>query len=708
MKQRTLALVATLIALVLVAGTSGGWILAAQQPTDQPTQGGPQPEEIDVEAWLSETGSTDPAHRLVPGTTQADVHVQSDLDEAKDGRIEVIDFRGFEVFRSDVFTLNSGQDDQTVVVTGKAMLQGYLAILDEQKYEPIRAIDNSNSTSPGALQVMEQEAAKDPCTFNPGNDDPSLRTNPARVGQHVGEVIGKARFLDTLLEQILRFESLNSSVVGDLNAARTELATVDTRAQAAIDKLQVPDDAPLCPDPLAYDIEIPNWEPNWDAVRADLNAALTAANAALSDINSGAAAIDANATRAFPTTSVPDECNQNTVQLSFRRTLPDSSVRWEPATDFWWTVGTPRDPARIASPDNPNQPANLSVQPATIYASSVTAAGVPHQSQVGAVVQDSRCVPVASGVTVNFTAGEEALVTLSSSQVTTDENGMVEVTANATADVGEGTAHVIACLGEDATCEAAEVQASEDIRVIGPPTQVMLRLAGRDVDRVPNFGITSSVQVTAVIDDANGNDVADGTPVQFSIDPGNDHTITNPTVTTAGGRAVAQLIFGTTTGAYYVQAQSGGVSDVQEIRVVGPPDTIQVEADPQVINVNTPLPERRQSQFTVEVLDSEGNPAPDSTKIDFEIEPSSFAGVGGFQGLTEVEPGVYETTNLTDGQTQATFVANSGLIGHYPVTIRVTATYTDGGSHAPVDTTVSLFIYNSGSETLYLPLVRRN
>lgn len=700
MKQRTLALVASLAALVLVATTSGGWTLAAQQPTDQPSQG-PPPEEIDVQAWLSEMGSMDPTRRLAPGTTQAQVHVQSDLGETRDARIEVTDSRGFEVFRSDTFVLSSGEDEHTVVVTGMDMLQGYLDILAEQKNEPVADIDNESQASPGALQVMEEEEAKEPCTFDPVNDDPSLRTNPGRVALHVGEVVGSARSLETLLEQILRFDSLGDGVIGNLNAALAELATVDTSAQAAIDELQVPDDAPLCSDPLVYGVEIPNWEPNWNDVRADLNAALTAANTALTQIDNADAAIDEEADRGIPTTSVPDECNQNTVQLSFLRTLPDSSIRWEQATDFWWTVGTPREPARIASPDDPNNPDSLSIQPATIYATSVTAAGVPHESQVQALVQDSRCVPVAAGVTVDFSAGENGLVTLSSDQATTDENGVVEVTANATAEVGDGTAQVTASVGEDA-------QATEDIRIIGPAAQVLLRLAGREVDRVPNFGITSSVQVTAEIKDANGNDVADGTPVEFSIDPGNDHTITNPSVTTANGRAVAQLIFGTTTGAYFVQAHAGDASDVQEIRVVGHPDSIQVDADPQVINVNTPLPERRQSLFTIEVLDSEGNPAPDSTKLDFEIEPSSYVHVGFFQGLNEVEPGVYQATNLTDGQTQATFVASSDLIGHYPVTIRITATYTDGGGGVPVDTTVSLFVYNSASETIYLPLITRN
>jgi hypothetical protein len=699
MNQRRLALVATLIALVLVAGTSAaGWT------ADAPLQGQPG-EEINVEAWLSETGSTDPTHRMAPASTEAEVHIESELDDSKTARIEVIDFRGYDVFRSATFDLSSGQDEHTVTVTGKAMLQGYLDILEEQKGEPIYGLDhaaNPPNDPGGAIQVMEQEAAKDPCTFDPVADDPSLRTNPSRVAQHVNEVVGKARFVDTLLEQILRFDSLESGAEADLEAARTDLATVDTSAQAAIDKLQEPDDPPLCPEPLEYDIEIPDWEPQWDDVRADLDAALAAANSALAEINSAVTAIDENATRAFPVTAVANECNQNTVQLSFLRIVQGSPARWETATDFWWTVGTPGPAARIASPDNPSAAGGLSVRPNTIYASSVTVPGVATQSQVEAVVQDSQCVPVGAGIEVGFSAGGAAVVTLSSAQAMTDDNGMVQVTANTTAEVGDGTARIAASL-------EGEEQATVDIRVIGPAAQVTLRLAGRDVDRIPNFGIYNSVQVSAVIEDANGNSVADGTPVDFSIEPDDDHTfnITDPPVTTSGGRAVAQLVLGQATGTYSVRAHAGGVTDVQLIRVVGPPDVIGVTADPHAIDVNTPLPEHRQSQFAIEVMDSEGNPAPDSTILEFEIEPDSVAHVGGFPGLTQVEPGVYQTSNLIDGETQVMFLANGSLIGHYSVTVRVTALY---GNNPPysADTTVSLFVYNSDSQTIYLPLIGRN
>lgn len=678
MKRTTVAVIATLIALVVLAGTGSVGFTAA------PNQ---QSEALDISVWLSETGSTDPVRRLDPGTTEAQVVIQSNLqsNDPMDFRAVVVDATGIQVYRSQTQSLETGELTTTVPVAGKDFFQSYASNLEDQKGELGTAIDT-------AISVMEEERGKQACA-----DEPTDRIQTSRVIDRINQALGVRASTADLVSRLLGFDSLEETAQTDLTEARTALEAVSTEAAAAIDKLEVPDDAPTC-----SNVNAPDWEPDWDAVRADLDAMKSNADTSVTEIDSALAAVDLEMDRSFPTTAVADQCNQNTVQLR----VADSEA---PSDDFWFTVGTPGPAARLTNPEEPTSMGSLLARPTQIYATGVTVAGAAHSSQVQALVLDETCLPV-SDATVNFSTPPGSPVTVGSAQVDTDQNGVANVTINATNQVGDGMASIDA--------QVDSVVATTNLTVIGPPAEgnVQLRLRGTQTETAdPAFGRNSSTQVSAVIQDQNGNDVADGTSVHFTITP-DDHSFQDDgQVTTADGEASATLFLGQQMGEYIIQVEAGGVTDSQDIRVVGPPDNVTVEADPRVLVTTSTSVDDRSSTLTVNVTDAQDPPAwaPDTTVVEFEFLNSEDIGLAYFQNLTQEAPGVWSRANLVGGETTATLVANrevdgEPLQGFHRLDIRVTASYSFGGEdRGSASEVVSVILQGELGESIFLPLIRK-
>lgn len=647
MNRSTLAAIAALLVVVFLIGAS--WAGHAAASILQ------QSEPLDVNVWLSQIDSTDPIRRLDPGTSAAQVVVQSNLRDSDPNRFraEVWDATGIRIYQSGALQLPVGSHTETIVITGTTLFNAYSSYIDSEA----TALQN-------AVADTVTEAGKtdpDPAQLR------SLIQDALAVEDRLRNGVGRMRAFD-----------LSADVGADaaFAAAETVLTTVSDRGNEAIDLLNA--------DPI-----------NWDDVRSKLQAMETAATNAASQVSTGLAAVNPTAERSFPPTSVAGRCNQNAAQL---RVAGSDTV----SDDFWWTVGTPGTPARLTNSEQPTAVGQLRAFRAQMYATSVDVAGVPHGAVVEALVLDDVCIPV-PGVNVNFSTPAGSIVAVQTPQVTADANGVAQATINATDEIGNGTATV------NATVDS--VSASAGLTVIGPPALLNLRLGGSEVERIPNYGVESTVQVGAVVKDANGNDVADGTPVQFSINPP-DHSFTDSgQVTTSGGQASATLVFGSATGTYTIGAQSGSTQDVQEIRVVGNPSQIQITPDRNMVKVNTLNVDNRTIQLTVTVKDSEGQWAPDGTMVEFEFVNPDDADWAFFNFQPD-NLGRYRKP-IINGQTIAPFVGSPTnlsdpdqmLAGQREVVVRVTATYSVSGEQrgsVPHDITVVL-----QGQMLFLPLIRR-
>ena len=647
MNRSTLAAIAALLVVVVLIGAS--WAGHAAALTLQ------QSEPLDVNVWLSQIDSTDPVRRLDPGTSSAQIVVQSNLRDTDPNRFraEVWDATGIRVYQSATLQLPIGSYTETIVITGTTAFNAYSSYVDSEatalQDAVADAVAEANKTDPGAAQVR------------------SLIQDVLAVEDRLSNGVGRMRAFDL---------SADGGADAAFAAAETDLTTVSDRGSEAVDLLEA--------DPI-----------NWDDVRAKLHAMETAAADAATRIDTGLAAVNPGAERSFPVTGVTGRCNQNAAQL---RVAGSDSV----TDDFWWTVGTPGAPARLTNAEQPTAVGQLRAFRAQMYATSVDVAGVPHSATVEALALDDLCVPV-PGATVNFSTPADSIVVVQTPQVTTDANGVAQATIDATGEIGNGTATV------NATVDSAT--ASVGLTVIGPPALLNLRLGGSEVERIPNYGVESTVQVGAVVKDANGNDVADGTPAQFSINPP-DHSFTDSgPVITSGGQASATLVLGSATGTYTIEAQSGSAQDVQQIRVVGNPSQIQVEPDRNMVKVNTLNVDNRTIQLTVTVKDSEGQWAPDGTMVEFEFVNPDDADWAFFNFQPD-NLGRYRKP-IINGQTVAPLVGSPTnlsnpdqmMSGQREVAVRATATYTvSGEERASVSQDITVVFQG---QMVFLPLIRR-
>jgi hypothetical protein len=643
MNRTTVAVIATLITLVFVVGTSwAGFSLAPNLLQD---------DRLDVDIWLSQIGSTDPIRRLDPGVSQAQVVIRSNLRDTDpdDFRIELVDANGIRIFQSETLMLPTGSHTRMVEISGREVFSGYVSHVESWR---TRLKDEV-----GAALLSAQE------------DNPSA----GQVRNGIDDALAAGQFLGNGVERLRAFDlSADGGAASAFQATETALTQVSNRLTEARGLLD------------ADDID-------WNAVQSKLQTAQTAANDATNQAQTGLDALT-DRSRNFPPTGVAGRCNQNTAQL---RIAGSGTI----SGDFWWTVGTPGAPARLTNPQDPATTGNLLAQYAQIYAMTVNVAGARHSTDVEALMLDALCLPVPSA-SVDFSASANPVVTLQSSQATTNANGIAKVTVNATNELGDnGTATVRATVN-------GSVTASTDLTIIGPPHRLSLRLGGSENLRIPNYGVESTVQISAVLKDKNLNDVADGTPVRFTIDPPDHSFPDSGQVTTAGGQASAILILGSATGFYEIKAISGDVNNSQLIRVVGYPATIQVEANPDRIQVNTPIVDQRSSTLRVKVQDDEGQPAPDGTLVEFVVNssgPDSDADYVYFPTLSQVDRGRY-ATSIVDGEVSATLVGNQAL--YRRVQIQVKATYSVNNEvRGSASTTVPILLHSG--EVTFLPLIKK-
>lgn len=201
---------------------------------------------------------------------------------------------------------------------------------------------------------------------------------------------------------------------------------------------------------------------------------------------------------------------------------------------------------------------------------------------------------------------------------------------------------------------------------------------------VPVGGATSTLQ--ALVRDAHGNAVADGTMVAFSTTLG---TVTPAQVPTLNGVAYAWLTSGTQAGLATVLAHAAPASGTAEVRFTAlSPATLTLSADPTAV----PADGVSVSTLSAWVADAYGNPVEDGTLVHFYtnlgyVRPGQAGTTGGWATavLTGTQVGVATVRALAGGvEAQATV----SLVPGMPASVLVTATparlYANGVSTATI------------------------
>jgi hypothetical protein len=262
--------------------------------------------------------------------------------------------------------------------------------------------------------------------------------------------------------------------------------------------------------------------------------------------------------------------------------------------------------------------------------------------------------PAPDGVTVSFTTDKGRFSTDGAKTATaTTQGGTGTVVVPFISEAGVvGTATVVA----NVSGIAQSVQIA--LTGAGAPAQIILTA---DDTIIPISGTTV---ITAQVLDEEGNNVADGTAVNFTTSL--EGTGVTPIATTTGGVATAIFAAGTRAGVATMTATAGLVSASISITIqAGAAGSLEfVRADPILIGVRgSALPQK--STIIFRARDVNGNPVADGTPVTFTL----ISGLGG--GETLAPPTVGTLAGL------ASTVLTSGTVSG---PVRVLASVTVGGT----------------------------
>jgi|GEM_PF-2445923 len=280
----------------------------------------------------------------------------------------------------------------------------------------------------------------------------------------------------------------------------------------------------------------------------------------------------------------------------------------------------------------PGMPATIAL---AVWPDSIPADGTTTASLM-ATVQDSVGHPVRDGTLVIFqvvvdlvdTTGADTVVVSS----TTDEG--VAATSY-TAATRAGLAVITATSGE-ATDQATLVLTASGVASIVLTTN-------RSSITVRGVGGVETATITAEVRDKNGNPVAQGTEVEFSIISGpggpGEENLNNQgwgpvPIPSANGRASVTLSAGTCSGVVSIQASCGGIlaSDGEVTIDSGPPDKVALSLD---LNEHVYNGDGTFSLIVSALLDDVyGNPVENGTAVYFHLDPNPLQALIEGSGVT--------------------------------------------------------------------------
>jgi len=281
-------------------------------------------------------------------------------------------------------------------------------------------------------------------------------------------------------------------------------------------------------------------------------------------------------------------------------------------------------------------------------------------------------------ITLSMTSGAGAL---STATVTTAAGG-VEVVYTASTTVGVETVKAEATNGVIATVDISLVQAVVGSIVLTAKAQTLIA------------GGTTSTEITALVNDTNGNPITSPTVVSFSTTAG---LLSASNATTDDGNASVNLISATRIGFATITATAGGAAaSVVVTFIAGPPSAINLTATPNNLTAGSSTI----STLRAQVIDAFGNPVADGQVISFAITTGS----GTLSALTASTSGgfasVSYTPSSTPGLVQITAEATNGAfsttdinlitptVGAVTLATGATSLVANGTSGTPVIATV--------------------
>jgi len=221
-------------------------------------------------------------------------------------------------------------------------------------------------------------------------------------------------------------------------------------------------------------------------------------------------------------------------------------------------------------------------------------------SDIVAIVSDRHGNNVADGTNVDFLSFPLGSV---SPQSDTTINGVAETTLTSGIIKGLTTVHA----------QSGSATGWVDVTfTVGPPFYVNVVASPMSIGL---DGQTSNIQAT--VKDIGGNDVADGTEVNFVTSLGILDSDTEPTV---GGVAEVVLTSETDAGTAVITATADSKYDITTVTIrPGPPDTVVLTADPVAICAGG----ASKSTLRATVTDQYGNNVANGTSVDFSTTKGS-------------------------------------------------------------------------------------
>ena len=303
--------------------------------------------------------------------------------------------------------------------------------------------------------------------------------------------------------------------------------------------------------------------------------------------------------------------------------------------------------------DTPTDPGTTepSVVSAIIISTDSSTIGTGEKASIAVRLLDSSGEVVTGSKSVVFSLDNPTLASIPSPATTS--SGLL--TRTLTAGSTEGTVKVTASV--DSASASVTIQISDQL------TAASISLAASP----SSITVGGTSVVSATVLDGNGDPMADGTTVNFSVNNSSLGSIV-PSADISGGQGVAQATFsaGTSTaGTATITASSGVVSRQTTISVAGAAaGSIEfVSAEPQVVVIKG-SGGTETSTITFHVKDSNGNLVASSENVLLELSgPNGGEYIGPVSGVTSLEVG-----------TESGVVTTTLHSGTIPGTVTITAT----------------------------------
>lgn len=485
----------------------------------------------------------------------------------------------------------------------------------------------------------------------------------------IGATGSQARTTALAVQRLLDF----TEVTGD---ARTQLETARDKLQEVAETADNVVSAGLS-QPLA------SYTASLAVIRASAQAANTAYDAAdpslasLSNLNIPLT----NVCRQTTGTPVPTTFTTNVIARLEGSNEPLIRDSWE------WQIGTPSSTPAYGI---------LEASPLKIYTIDVSVIN-QRESTIRATVLDSQCLPVPDGITVGFAT---TLGTLDPTSAPTTsqagQHGIAQTILRSGNTPGTARVTFSNLAGSTAQANVTIVGAANDVRFLSSSP---VRYIGAG-----STGAPFQVQVL----DAQGNVVADGTPVQFTV-TSNAGTFTQTDVTTVNGLAQTSFNAGMTLGPAQVTARVPGTGATanQNIAIVGPPAvgglslTIPAPYSTTVF-INGSEPNFNYTFIDVDVRDSQGQPVADGTSVTLVLGNTNLLAWDPPDTLPGQPPSPNKVLTTLNGKVRAKLVVlNNATSGQVPIVVRATA-------NAAVNANLMITITEPPVYRIFLPAIFRN